>query len=113
MRPWMSMQCAVWARYSDSIQVRKHKNAQRALQRPADRGQRQIGTNDKDLGSTSKEGRSMSQREDKHPADVLQDAVCTLMDTPLRILESTNDLGRRFRAVLAEDSTERLELVRI
>jgi hypothetical protein len=51
----------------------------------------------------------MSEREDKHPADVLQDAVCTPIDTPLRILESTNDLGLRFRTVLAEDSTERLE----
>ena len=92
------------------MEVRKHKNAQRALQRPADRGQRQIGTNDKDLGSTSKEGRSMSQREDKQPADVLQDAVCTLMDTRLRILQNVNSSELRFRARLSEGHTPRLEV---
>jgi hypothetical protein len=54
----------------------------------------------------------MSEREDKHPADVLQDAVCTPMDTPLRTLQSTNGSELRFRAELPKDGTERLELVR-
>jgi len=52
----------------------------------------------------------MSEREDKQPADVLQDAVCTPMDTPLRILESVNRPGLAFRAKLPKDGTERLEL---
>jgi len=29
----------------------------------------------------------MSERENKQPADVLQEAVCTLEDAPLRILQ--------------------------
>ena len=58
------------------------------------------------------EGLSMSEREYKHPADVLQDAVCTSMDTPLRILKSTNGSELRFRAVLAEDGAESLQLAR-
>jgi hypothetical protein len=36
----------------------------------------------------SKNGLSMSEREEKQPADVLQDAICTWEDTPLRILPS-------------------------
>ena len=59
------------------------------------------------------EGLSISEREYKHPADVLQDAVCTSMDTPLRILESTNGPGLAFRAELPKDGVERLELARV
>jgi hypothetical protein len=58
------------------------------------------------------EGLSISEREYKHPADVLQDAVCTSMDTPLRILESANGSGLLFRVVLAEDGAELLEVAR-
>jgi hypothetical protein len=56
------------------------------------------------------EGLSMSEREYKHPADVLQDAVCTSMDTPLRILQSTNSFELRFRAGLSKGRTPRLEV---
>jgi hypothetical protein len=52
----------------------------------------------------------MSEREYKHPADVLQDAVCTSMDTPIRILQSTNSFELRFRARLSEGRTPRLEV---
>jgi hypothetical protein len=55
---------------------------------------------------------SMSVREYKHPADVLQDAVCTSMDTPLRSLQSTNGSELRFRARLSEGRTPRLEVLR-
>jgi len=58
------------------------------------------------------EGLSMSEREYKHPADVLQDAVCTSMDTPLRILEKTNRPSLVFRAEQSTSGAERLELVR-
>jgi hypothetical protein len=43
----------------------------------------------------------MSEREDKQPADVLQEAVCTLEDAPLRIVESVNGAELRFRALLS------------
>jgi hypothetical protein len=59
------------------------------------------------------ESLSMSEREYKHPADVLQDAVCTSMDTPLRILENTNGPGLTFRAELSTNGAERLELARV
>ena len=59
------------------------------------------------------EGLSMSEREYKHPADVLQDAVCTSLDTPLRILQSTNRPGLAFRADLSTSGDERLELARV
>jgi hypothetical protein len=55
----------------------------------------------------------MSEREDKHPADVLQDAVCTSMDTPLRILQNANSSELRFRARLSEGRTPRLEIMRV
>jgi hypothetical protein len=55
----------------------------------------------------------MSEREYKHPADVLQDAVCTSMDTPLRILEKTNGLGLAFRAELSSGGDKRLRLARV
>jgi hypothetical protein len=58
----------------------------------------------------SKNGLSMSEREEKQPADVLQDAICTLEDTPLRILQSTNISELRFRARLSEGCTARLEV---
>ena len=50
----------------------------------------------------------MSEREYKHPADVLQDAVCTSMDTPLRILEYKRP-GLTFRAELSTNGAERLD----
>ena len=58
------------------------------------------------------EGLSMSEREYKHPADVLQDAVCTSMVTPLRILENTNGSELSFRALLSGECATRLELRR-
>ena len=58
------------------------------------------------------EGLSMSEREYKHPADVLQDAVCTSMDTPLRILQNTNKPGLAFRAELSTSGAQRLELTK-
>jgi hypothetical protein len=51
------------------------------------------------------EGLSMSEREYKHPADVLQDAVCTSMDTLLRTLQHTNGSELHFRARLSEGCT--------
>ena len=59
------------------------------------------------------EGLSMSEREYKHPADVLQDAVCTSMDTPLRILQNTDGSELCFRARLSNERTPRLELTRV
>lgn len=59
------------------------------------------------------EGLSMSEHEYKHPADVLQDAVCTSMDTPLRILQNTNSSELSFRAELSTNGAERFELVRV
>ena len=58
------------------------------------------------------EGLSMVEREYKHPADVLQDAVCTSMDTPLRTLQNTNGSELRFRARLSEGCTAPLEVTR-
>ena len=54
----------------------------------------------------------MSEHEDKQPADVLQDAVYTTMDTRLRILESVNGSELRFRALLTEDGDPRVQLHR-
>ena len=58
------------------------------------------------------EGLSMSEREYKHPADVLQDAVCTSMDTPLRSLQRTNGSELHIRARLSEGHLPRLEVTK-
>ena len=54
----------------------------------------------------------MSERENKQPADVLQEAVCTLEDAPLRILQNTNGAELRFRARLSRGCTPLLEVAR-
>ena len=60
----------------------------------------------------SKERISMSEREYKHPADVLQDAVCTSMDTPLRIPKVNRTPALGFRALLTVNNVQRVQLHR-